>query len=446
MRMSLGKIIDRVGDSNPQIFRELKERLTLRNIGVAIVATLLIQGFTLLYLYGQIPVAVPEAVSIESANGVARPIAERRFKANEHTYSKYCQSSPKYDRVDLCQLDDTGNFKISWQVWRSDVVNYLSWILSGGTILGSVYMLVADLVREQKRGTLNFIRLSPQSAPKIFIGKILGVPILVYLAAALMLPLHTGMGLSAGATMPLLMSWYVTIVATWWLFASVAVLYTLLGGGQAIVTTVVAALPLCFALRIVNHHLVMTIDRPQWLNPTSEHWFGLAIHHSATYFYAFEIGCCLVASYWVWQALERRYLNPTATAISKQQSYLINLCWQLWIGGFALPLIFADPDAYFATRKMFAALAIVDFLALLVSIAMLLPSKQALQDWSRHRRERTYQGRQLWQRDLVRDLIANDKSPALLTIAINVGMAMVVWLPVSTLALSDITTRQASTL
>jgi hypothetical protein len=434
MRMSLGKIIDRVGDSNPQIFRELKERLTLRNIGVAIVATLLIQGFTLLYLYGQIPVAVPQAVSIESSSSVDRPIAERRFKANEHTYSKYCQSSPKDARVDRCQLDDTGNFKINWQVWRSDVVNCLSWILSGGTILGSVYMLVADLVREEKRGTLNFIRLSPQSASKIFIGKILGVPILVYLAAALMLPLHIGMGLSTGATVPLLMSWYVTIGATWWLFASAAVLYTILGGGQAIVTTIVAALPLCFALRIVNNHLVMTIDRPQWLNPTSEHWFGVAIHHSATYFYAFEIGCCLVASYWVWQALERRYLNPTATAISKHQSYLINLCWQLWIGGFALPLIFADPEAYIATRQMFAALAIVDFLALLFSIAMLLPSKQALQDWSRHRRERTHQGRQFWQRDLARDLIANDRSPALLTIAINVGMAMAVWLPVSLLA------------
>ncbi len=438
--MSLGKIIDRVGDSNPQIFRELKERLTLRNIGVAIVATLLIQGFTLLYLYGQIPVAVTEAVSIESANGIDRSIAEHRFKANENTYSKYCQSSPKYARVDRCQLDDTGNFKISWQVWRSDVVNCLSWILSCGTILGSVYMLVADLVREQKRGTLNFIRLSPQSAPKIFIGKILGVPILVYLAAALMLPLHIGMGLSAGATVPLLMSWYVTIGATWWLFASAAVLYTILGGGQAIVTTVVAALPLCFALRIVNHHLVMTIDRPQWLNPTSEQWFGLAIHHSATYFYTFEVGCCLVASYWVWQALERRYLNPTATAISKHQSYLINLCWQLWIGGFALPLIFADPEAYIATRQMFAALAIVDFLALLVSIAMLLPSKQALQDWSRHRRERTDRRRQFWQRDLVRDLLVNDKSPALLTIAINVVIAMVVWLPVSALALTKAST------
>jgi hypothetical protein len=149
--------------------------------------------------------------------------------------------------------------------------------------------------------------------------------------------------------------------------------------------------------------------------------------------YIFGTCGCAIVSYWVWQALERRYLNPTVTAISKQQSYLINLCLQIWIGGFALPLMVADPDQYLKTRQLLSWLAIADFMALLLSIALLLPSKQALQDWSRHRRERNHQGRQFWQRDLVRDLIANDKSPALLTIAINVGMAMAVWLPVSLL-------------
>jgi hypothetical protein len=431
--MHLGKIVDRVGDSNPQIFRELKERLTPRNLGIAIVASLLIQGFTLLYFNGQIPVAAPEVASIERLETNRSP-TDNQLRANDQVYSKYCQGSQKDARTDRCQLDSNGSFKINWRIWRSDVANCLSWIISFGTILGSVYMLVADLVREEKRGTLNFIRLSPQSAQKIFIGKILGVPILVYLAAALMLPLHVSLGLSAGGTLPLFVSWYATIGATWWLFASAAVLYTILGGGQAIVTTMGTALALCFALGIVNNHLVEAINGIQWRTQISESWFGLPIHRSALYFDAFEIGCCLVASYWVWQALDRRYLNPTATAIGKQQSYLINLCWQLWIGGFALPLLFADPVQYWRTRQLLSWLAIADFMALLLSIALLLPSKQALQDWSSHRRERTHLGRKFWQRDLVRDLMSNDKSPALLTIAINVGMAMAVWLPVSLLA------------
>uniref|UniRef100_UPI00286E9AC5 hypothetical protein n=1 Tax=Chamaesiphon sp. VAR_69_metabat_338 TaxID=2964704 RepID=UPI00286E9AC5 len=341
---------------------------------------------------------------------------------------------------DLCKLDNTGNFWTNWQLWRSDVFNCLSWMLALGLILGSVYTLVADLVREDKRGTLNFIRLSPQSAPKIFVGKLLGVPILVYLAAVLMLPLHMGFGWSVGATVPLLVSWYATIGATWFLFASTAILYVLLGGVQAIVTTIGTGFLLWLPLLITNAYLRGTVDRADWLTKDSNRsvnqivWFGLPMNSSAIWIYAFGICSCAIASYWVWQAIERRYLNPTATAIGKQQSYLINFCLQFWVAGFTLPLIFADPTQYFTTRQTLTIFACVDFTALGLSIFLLLPSKQAVQDWSRHRRERTNGGRKFWQRDLVRDLLVNDKSPVLLPIAINVGIAMAVWLPVSLLA------------
>jgi hypothetical protein len=426
----LDRLIDRMGNSNPQIFRELKERLTLRNIGIAVVASLLIQGFTLLYFNNQIPVAVPETVYSKQLQSQYQPSA--------NTYHKYCDFSADNYSTNICKLDSTGNFQINWQKWRSDLFSCLSWIFSLGLILGSIYMLVADLVQEEKRGTLNFIRLSPQSARTIFSGKIASVPILVYLAAAVMLPLHLWVGFSAGATLPLLASWYLTIGSMCWLLSSASVLYVLLGGFQAIVTVAVVALPICLPLLAINAYLTGTINQEKWLDSSNNHlsWFGLTINSSAIWFYTFGIGCCLVASYWVWQALERRYLNPTATVISKPQSYLTNLCLQLWIAGFTIPLIFADPDKYYATGQILTWLAIADFLALLCSIPMLLPSKQAIQDWSRYRRERTHQPRKFWKRDLVQDLIANDKSPALLTIAINVFMAMVFWIPVSILALT----------
>jgi hypothetical protein len=435
----LDRLIDRLGDSNPQIFRELKERLTPRNIGIAIVASLLIQGFTLLYFNNQIPVSVPEpAASMSSAPTNSGDIQRDSYKPNDNIYNKYCRFSPDEYGTALCKLDSSGNFKINWQLWRSDLFSCLNWIFSLGLILGSIYMLVADLVREEKRGTLNFIRLSPQSARTIFSGKIASVPILVYLAAAVMLPLHLWFGFSAGATLPLLTSWYLEIGSMCWLLSSASVLYVLLGGFQAIVTVAVVALPICLPLLAINAYLTGTINQEKWLDSSNNHlsWFGLTINSSAIWFYAFGIGCCIVASYGVWQALERRYLNPTATVISKSQSYLTNLCLQLWIGGFTIPLIFADPDKYYATRQILTWLAIVDFVALLLLIPMLLPSKQAIQDWSRYRRERTYQPRKFWKRDLVQDLITNDKSPALLTIAINVCMAMVFWIPVSILALT----------
>jgi hypothetical protein len=434
----LGKIIAKVGDSNPQIFRELKERLTLRNMGIAIAATLIIQGFVLLYFNNQIPIPAYDDTSIAGAS------LHKLIEA----HSKYCNvSTPDENEYPylgtLCKLDGAGSFKINWQIWRSDVFICLSWILPLGLILGSVYMLVADLVREEKRGTLNFIRLSPQSARNIFIGKILGVPILVYLAVLLAIPLHLWVGFSAGATMPLFASWYLTIGSIWCLLSSAAVLYALLGGVQAIVTVIAVAFPICLPLAVINAFLSGTINHQEWLNRTSERseqvsWFGLIINSSAVWLYAFGTGCCLVASYWVWQALERRYLNPTATVIGKSQSYLVNLCFQLWIAGFTIPFIFAGPDPNSVlTRSKVTGFAIVDSMALLLLIPMLLPSKQAIQAWSRYRRERvTHQRRKFWQRELIQDWISNDKSPALVAIAINVGMAMTHWIPVSILALT----------
>jgi hypothetical protein len=439
MDMSLGKIIDRLGDSNPQIFREFKERLTPRNLGMAIVATLLIQGFTLLYFNSQIPVAMPKTVSIGSPATVDRPDGVPHIEEREQVYSKYCDITPKDYPGELCQWDGADNFKINWQFWRSDVFNCLSWMLALGLILGSVYTLVADLVREEKRGTLNFIRLSPQSAPKIFLGKLLGVPILVYLAAALMVPLHAIFGLSVGATVPLMVGWYATIGAIWFLFASSAILYVLLGGVQAIVTTIGTGFLLWLPLIVVNAYLGGTVNHADWIANESNKqshpiaWFGLPMNSSAIWIYAFGTCSCAIASYWVWQAIERRYLNPTATAIGKQQSYLINFCLQVWVAGFALPFIFTVPAQYLMTGQTLSIFALFDFVALGLSIFLLLPSKQAVQDWSRHRRESANGGRKLWQRDLVRDLLVNDKSPALLTIAINVSMAMVYWIPVSLL-------------
>jgi MFS family permease len=432
MMLILDRLLDRIGDANPQIFRELKERLTLRNIGISVVATLIIQGFVLLYFNSQIPVPIPEVYP----NTLTKASSPNN-QGFQTTYSKYCQfSTDDYRSTDICKVDAANSFKINWQAWRSDIFICLSWILGMGSILGSVYTLVADLVREEKRGTLNFIRLSPQSAQKIAIGKILGVPVLVYLAAAMMLPLHLYFGFAAGATLPLLASWYAAIGAMWLLLSSASVLYVLLGGVQAIVTAIAVGFPLYVPIFAVNKFLSGTIDHNKWLTNSNHYsWFGLAIFNNAIWLNVWMTGCCLVASYWVWQALERRYLNPAVTAISKSQSYLVNLCFQILMAGFVIPLI---PQSFWDKQNGIASFAVMDFTVLLLLIPLLLPGKQVLQDWSRHRRERLNQPhRKFWQRELIQDLIGNDKSPALLAIGINIGMAIVWWIPIATIAFNS---------
>ncbi|PSB52780.1 hypothetical protein [Chamaesiphon polymorphus] len=416
INMVLAKIIDRVGDSNPQIFRELKERLTVRNLGIALGAALVIQVFVLMYFNSQLP--VPD-------------LTPGLDKSARQIYSRYCEMVPNGYQAygSYCRLNGDGEFIINWQTWWSDLFIAMSWLLPLGLILGSVYTLVADLVQEEKRGTLNFIRLSPQSARTIFIGKILGVPSLVYLATIATLPLHIVAGYTAGANTLLLASWYVTIACFWFLMSSAAVLYVLLGGIQAIVTVLVVAYPVCLPILAINAFASATINRDTWLvKPTELSWFGLPIFNNAMLFYAFGTGCCLVASFGVWQALERRYLNPTATAISKSQSYFTNLCIQIWIAGFVVPLV---PQSYYSKEGTIVAWAIIDFLVLLVSIPMLLPGKQALLDWSRYRRERAaHKSRPFWQRELFKDLMFKDSSPALLAIAMNIGITMLLWLPI----------------
>jgi hypothetical protein len=423
----LNNFIDRVGEWNPQIFRELKERLSLKNLGIATVGALLIQGFVWFYYNSQIPIPIPY-------------INEKGISAIREIYSRYCVLPARGEnsyRNSVCVLDSTlGNlgFEIDWQAWWLDVFTCLSWMVAIGLLLGSVYLLVTDLVQEEKRGTFNFIRLSPQSAPTIFLGKILGVPSLVYLAVALTVPFHLIAGIAAGASIPLLLGWYATLGAGWLLLSSMSTLYVLLGGIQAILTVGVVAWPTGMMVMMVNMYASATIDRSDWLFAPYSYssvvrWFGLSVSGSALWLYSLIIATCLVLTYWVWQALERRYLNPTATVISKSQSYLLNFCFQVWIAGFAVSAI--TTSEIYSRASQLSFWAVVDFMVLFALIPLTLPSKQALQDWSRYRRERnSQQGQKFWQRDLVKDLIGNDKSPALLALAINLGMALSLWIPI----------------
>jgi hypothetical protein len=428
----LNNLIDRVGDWNPQIFRELKERLKLKNIGLATGGSVLIQGFVWFYFYSQIPVTI-----VENKNGAS-------WISIVPEHSRYCLTdgllNHNYRQTGLCTLNSLGGVHIHWQRWWSDVFQCMSWILPLGLIVGAVYLLVADLVQEEKRGTLNFIRLSPQSTQTIFMGKILGIPILVYLAAAVMLPFHLFAGITAGGDFSLLAAWYLAIGSIWFLYSSAAGLYVLLGGSNAIVTVPAVGYLVGIPLMAINYYALGTInhDSPLYYvaNTNAPIWFWLPVAGSAIGLYAFGIGCFVAATYWVWQALERRYLNPTATVLSKFQSYQINLWLSIWFAGFAI-LIAVREMSMNDKEQLIILMAIVHFMAIFALIPLLLPSKQALQDWSRYRREHvTHQHRSFWQRDLVQDLIRNDKSPALLALAINLGMAIALWLPIGLVTLT----------
>jgi ABC-type Na+ efflux pump permease subunit len=95
----------------------------------------------------------------------------------------------------------------------------------------------SDLGHEESRGILNFIRLSPQSPENILVGKLLGVPILLYVVAVLAVPLHLWAGLAAQISLIRILSFYGVLIAACFFFYSAALLFSLvsswLGGFQA---------------------------------------------------------------------------------------------------------------------------------------------------------------------------------------------------------------------
>ncbi len=98
---------------------------------------------------------------------------------------------------------------------------------------GGVYLLIEDLSQEQQRQTTQLIRLSPRSGCNILLGKLLGVPILIYEIVVLLIPVTLITGIRAGVAPSALLSFFLILIAVWILVASAAILYCLCGGAQA---------------------------------------------------------------------------------------------------------------------------------------------------------------------------------------------------------------------
>jgi len=426
-------LLDTIGNWNSQLFRELKGRLKMGNI--AIVSALSLSGQLLLFLYwrGQLPVPFS-----------AIPAGEYAI------YSNFCTGFYDSSLGIKCINDATGNFTVNWQHWYLEVFVYLSIFSAIALLVAGTYLLVSDLDKEERRGTLNFIRLSPQSATTIFLGKIIGVPILLYLAAILAVPLHIYSGLTAQIPLHHILYFDIAMVASCALFYSGAMLFGLttswLGGFQPWLASaaVLAFITTAFnAPSVGNAADLLTFLSPaavlkqvayqvnessrsnlNWLIGEFDRleWFHLHIGKNLVPCTALSFLICGVATYWMWQGWQRRFPNPSATVLSKRQSYLLVISYQSIILGFAL-----QSDRYPLTNTMF--LVIPNLMVFLALIAALTSERQALYDWARYRKQIVPSSQKLWRRYPILDLIWSEKSPASVAIAINLLSSTVILIP-----------------
>ncbi|HEY9906475.1 MAG TPA: hypothetical protein V6D18_02555 [Thermosynechococcaceae cyanobacterium] len=143
----------------------------------------------------------------------------------------------------------------------------LFWVGLFLLVIGGSYWLVKDMAREEKRGTMDFLRLTPEPSEKILLGKLLGVPILLYLAIVLALPLHLNIALRANLNPISVLSAYALAISVCSLAYSYALLYALAWRAKArpsypmigIIFGYLAVLLFWSSLRSVNDLILWTV-------------------------------------------------------------------------------------------------------------------------------------------------------------------------------------------
>lgn len=422
--------LERLGDWNPQLMRELKGRLKPRNLLIAGTISLVGQFLLLLLAQAQLPNGI-KIGGIDDQN-------------------KYCTGNLVEYALPKCLQDNLGNFVINWQLWWLELFVWLSLIGIFALIVVGTYLLISDLAHEERPGTLNFIRLSPQSPENILVGKLLGVPILLYLVAVLAVPLHLWAGLAAQISLIRILSFYGVLIAACFCFYSAALLFSLvsswlggqawLGSGGVLIFLFLATFkpiidsPLdwlnLFSPSLIIQYLVAATN----LNLQSQlsrlsvgdlQWFGLPVGAGTVGIASLLLLNYGLWTYWSWQALKRRFPSPSKTILSKRQSYLLFVCFEGVILGFASP----HKISYEAIRfNRFGILLTLNLLLFLILTMALTPGRQALQDWARYRKKVSSR-KGFKNESLVQDLIWGEKSPAIVAIALNLMIAATLLAP-----------------
>ncbi len=409
---------------NPQLFRELKGRLKPKNILITAAISLIAQLVVGLYFLGQLPEPISDPLAVSSQ------------------YSRYCYGDI-YLGSTACTTDLLNHWVINWQLLWLDLFIALSTISIFALLGVGTYMLIVDTVKEETRGTLNFIRLTPQSAASILLGKILGVPVLLYVGVLLTLPLHLVAGLSARIPLDLIIGFEVVVIASCAFFYSAALLWSLTNNGLAgfkpwfasgavLLFLFVACIAVSDRFSGVNNNILdgfillypgtmlsylidNTFISPGKIAFLTASQLGELRFYGQQLLVPANIGMGFVLfnyslwTYWLWSALKRRFHNPQSTLISKTQSYGLTACFVMITLGFCL-----QTDNHHVLSHNFRILQCLLFIFFLGLIAALSPHRQALQDWSRYRHQVRRKDNLLW-----KEMVIGENSPSTVAIAIN---------------------------
>jgi hypothetical protein len=430
--MMMQDFLNQIGEWNPQLLRELKGRLKPLNILLVVTISLVGQFILFMYFKTQLPYVIDE----------------------NPTFNKYCTGSAASFNTDIreCLQPALDVFVTNTQMWWLDIFCLLSIFGSFSLLIAGTYLLMSDLTTEQRQDTLNFIRLTPQSAQDILLGKMLGVPIFLYIFVALTVPLHLWSGLAANIPLIEIFSFDAVVVAACFFYYSAALLFSLVGSwlggfqswlGSGLILGFLVLTQQGLAKNITNSYSLVFLKffNPFFLIPSLSEsslfkyvsssqdfqWFALPLGASFITTLGFALFTYIIGSRFIWQALQRCYRDPDATMLSKQQSYLLTACFTaITLGCTNWETILFGKESYSSLMKENVfCLLFLNFWLLLYLITALSPHRQALQDWARYRHQNAFNGNRFGYRSLLKDLIWGEKSPAIVAIALNATIVII---------------------
>jgi hypothetical protein len=358
-------------------------------------------------------------------------------------YNHYCQASP--DGETRCQVDAGAEYYLTnWSAWFGAVFCVLTGVLGGALMGFGAFSISSNLAEEQRRGTFNFLRLSPRSPLTLLSGKFLGVPICLYCALLLALPLQLFSGMVAGYGWGYLFGFSVVLVAQTvgvYLLAVVCSLSTanasllaiqpwLLAGGVSLLNWITWSV--AFYSRLAEQTtssplLWFTCFSPFltliYFANNQMSWASNEINLAFGYFrinFAEYIALMLLHavgwSYLLFAAIKRRYYNPRAALLKRTWSYPLTLI----VVGTLMALCKPHSITESAVALDGVLVAGIAFLYFIVLEMALSGDRQFLLDWLRFRQDEAVAGRR---RSQWQALLVSDNSPLTLTIGANLLLA-----------------------
>jgi ABC-2 family transporter protein len=406
-------IVETIGDWNPQLLRELKSRVNWLNLIVTGLCSIGLQASFLAYRSTLLP---------------ARRVTD------SWVYHQYCQqhSNPG------CAVDALGNLLIDWPEWWAHVAMGSGLVFVLMATVGA-YFVASSFRQERELGTLDFLRLVPRKSATVLVGKLVGVPVLVYFAALCTLPLQLYAIRAAGISTLTVVAWDLAMVGLTMMCYLSATIVTLRANVlpilSAIVTSISSGLLVPICLRWYGRYDRSTLQ-----------WYGIYLDNHLPTFLVLSALTGL-GIYWLYQALVRSYQQPSSPILSRTQSYWWSLTYHLFLLGFCVVRKLPDrayfvggtSDAKFAHRlafdlslnannsgssdeglygnlpPMFWSLLLF---WLLLTIALMLPKVRSMTAWAQEQQFKP----NWWQ-----PMLWHDRSPAIFAALINVGIAIVVW-------------------